>query len=77
MKQETKRTTVYLEPALHKALRHKAAETEHSISEIVNEAIRQNLLEDFEDLAAFEARRGEPDLVFEDVLKDLKRRGKL
>ena len=57
MKQETKRTTVYLEPALHKALRHKAAETEHSISEIVNEAVRQNLLEDFEDLAAFEAEK--------------------
>lgn len=77
MRQETKRTTVYLEPALHKALRLKAAETDYSISEIINEAIKQSLLEDFEDLDAFERTRKEPDLVFEDVLKDLKRRGRL
>ena len=40
-------------------------------------AVRQTLAEDAEDLAAFEARAREPNLAFEDVLKDLKRRGQL
>jgi hypothetical protein len=72
-----KRATVYFEPSLHRALRVKAAETEQSVSELVNAAVRSTLAEDADDLAAFEARAKEPNLDFEDVLKDLKRRGKL
>ena len=72
-----KRATVYFDPTLHRALRLKAAETDQSLSELVNEAIRQSLAEDAEDLAAFEARAREPSLPFEAVLKDLRRRGKL
>ena len=74
---KVKRATVYLDPALHRALRVKAAETEKSLSELVNAAVRQSLTEDAADLAVFEARANEPVLAFEDVLKDLKRRGKL
>ena len=73
----TKRTTVYIDPDLHRALRLKAAETERSISDLVNEAVRLSMLEDAEDLASFEERRMEPNLDFEEVLKDLKQRGKL
>ena len=76
-KRAPKRATVYFDPGLHKALRVKAAQTERSLSELVNAAIRQSLAEDAEDLAAFEDRAREPSLAFEDVLKDLKRRGKL
>jgi hypothetical protein len=72
-----KRATVYLDPTLHRALRVKAAETENSLSDLVNAAVRQSLSEDAADLAIFEARAREPALAFEDVLKDLKRRGKL
>ena len=72
-----KRATVYFEPYLHKPLRLKAAETDSSISELVNEAVKAALAEDAEDLAAFEERSSEPSLRFEDVLKDLKKRGKL
>jgi hypothetical protein len=74
---KAKRATIYLEPMLHRALRLKAAETEKSVSDIVNAAVRQSLSEDAADLAVFEARAREPVLPFEDVLKDLKRRGKL
>jgi hypothetical protein len=70
-----KRSTVYFEPTIHKALRLKAAETDRSLSEIVNEAVKLSLAEDAEDLAAFEERAKEPNLAFEDVLKDLKRSG--
>jgi len=72
-----RRATVYLDPELHRALRVKAAETDQSISELVNAAVRQTLAEDAEDLAAFRGRTKEPNLDFESVLKDLRRRGKL
>jgi plasmid stability protein len=72
-----KRTTVYLELDLHKALKIKAAETDHSVSELISEAVRRSLLEDAEDLAVFGKRAGEPNLAFEAVLKDMRRRGRL
>ncbi|MCE2453783.1 MAG: CopG family transcriptional regulator [Nitrospinae bacterium] len=72
-----KRATVYFEPALHRALRLKAAEIDSSVSELVNEAVREALAEDAENLAAFEARKKEPGLMFENVVKDLRRRGKI
>ena len=72
-----KRATVYFDPYLHRALRLKAAETDRSISELVNEAVKAALAEDANDLEAFEMREKEPDYAFEDVVKDLKRRGKI
>lgn len=77
MKTAIKRATVYFDSQIHRALRLKAAETDKSISELVNDAVRLNLAEDAEDLAAFEERANEPNLTFEDVLKDLRKRGKL
>jgi len=73
----TKRATVYFDPAMHKALRIKAAATSRSLSELVNEAVRLTLAEDAADLAAFEERRDEPLLSFEEVLKDLKKHGRI
>ncbi|OGT36192.1 MAG: CopG family transcriptional regulator [Gammaproteobacteria bacterium RBG_16_51_14] len=75
MNNTQKRSTVYFDPVIHRALRLKAAETDRSLSEIVNEAVRLSLAEDAEDLAAFKERAREPNLAFEDVLKDLKRSG--
>ncbi len=72
-----KRATVYFDPELHRALRVKAAETERSLSDLVNEAVQLSLAEDAEDLAAFEDRANEPSLPYENVVKDLKRRGKI
>ena len=60
MATQTKRATIYFDPVLHKALRLKAAETSRSITEIVNEAVREALSEDAEDLAAFDERKREP-----------------
>jgi len=77
MKTETKRATVYFETDIHRALRIKAAETERSISELVNEAVKLALAEDAEDIEAFRTRESEPDLPFEDVVRDLKKRGRI
>jgi len=72
-----KRATVYFDPELHRALRLKAAETDRSMSDLVNEAVQLSLAEDADDLAAFEDRVNELSLPYEDVVKDLKRRGKI
>ena len=74
---QQKRATVYFDPYLHRALRLKAAETDRSISELVNEAVQSALAEDADDIEAFDVREKEADYSFEDVVKDLKRRGKL
>jgi hypothetical protein len=72
-----KKATIYLDEKLHRALRRKAAQTDSSVSKLVNDAVREALAEDAEDLAVFEERAQEPRLLFEDVLKDMKRRGSL
>lgn len=71
---ELNRTTVYLEPRLHRALKVKAATTDQSISELVNEAVREALREDAIDLEALRKRHHEPRIPLERVLADLKRR---
>ncbi len=72
-----KRSTVYLEPELHRALRLKAVETERTISDTINDAVRSNLAEDAEDLESFRKRAKGPTLSFEQVIRDLRRRGKV
>jgi plasmid stability protein len=73
----TKRSTIYLDPELHRALRIKAAETERSLSDLVNEAVKYALIEDSLDLKSLEERKDEPLVRFEDVLKKLKKNGKI
>ncbi len=74
---QSRRATVYFDPNIHRALRLKAAASEKSISDIVNDAVKLTLAEDAEDLEAFEERKREPNLDFEQFVKALKRRGKL
>ena len=77
MPEPVKRATIYLDPALHRALRLKAASSNRTVSDLVNEAVRQSLREDQEDLAAFTERVAEPTLSYEALLDDLKAHGKL
>jgi hypothetical protein len=77
MTQTAKRSTIYFDPALHRALRLKAAETDRSMSDLVNDAVKRALAEDADDLAAFAERAAEPSLSFEAVVKALKADGKI
>ncbi len=77
MNQALRRSTIYLDPDLHRALRIKAAETDRSISELISDAVKSALAEDVDDLQAFEERASEPDLLFETVVRALKADGKL
>ncbi len=74
---ETKRTTVYLDEETARALRVKAKGNKTSVSSLVNEAVKRSLAEDAEDLEGIEEIEKEPDIPFEDVVKDLKKRGKI
>jgi hypothetical protein len=47
------------------------------VSELVNDAVRNALAEDQEDLAAFEERAAEPLLSYEELLNDLKAHGQI
>ena len=73
----TKRATIYLDPAIHRILKVKALESDLSVSEIVNEALKHELQEDQEDLAAFTQRVKEPTISYEKLLKKLKTDGKI
>lgn len=77
MSEPSKRSTVYFDPQLHAALRLKAAHTNRSVSDLVNDAVRAALAEDQEDLAAFEERVAEPTMSYEALLDDLKAHGKI
>ena len=77
MTDQNKRTTIYLEPNLHKALRLKAVAISRSVSEIVNSAVRLTLSEDAEDISAFEERDREPLISYEEMLKRLKQDGSI
>ena len=77
MSETSKRSTVYFEPELHRALRIKAVHTRRTLSDLVNDAVRTALREDQEDLSAFDERAGEPTISYEDLLKDLKAHGKI
>jgi plasmid stability protein len=76
MAELAKRTTIYLDPDLHRALRIKSVHTQRSMSALVNEALRMATREDQEDLAAFEERAGEPTFTYEGLLKELQAHGK-
>ena len=77
MTDPARRSTVYFDPEVHRALRLKAASTQRSLSDLVNDAVRQALREDQEDLVAFEERAEEPTMSYEALLADLKAHGKL
>ena len=77
METTVKRATIYLDEILHKALKIKALETSRSISDLVNSAVKEALAEDAEDLAAFEDRENEPLLSYDEMVKRLRRDGRI
>ena len=77
MTELTKRSTVYLEPELHKALRLKSVETSRSMSDLINDAIRDELAADADDLAVFRIRQDETTIAFEEFVNELKRNGRI
>lgn len=73
----TERTTIYLEPKLHQALKMRSAEAGRSVSVLINDYLREQLLEDIEDLQAFHERADEPVMSYESLLQELQADGKI
>jgi len=77
MATQTKRATIYFDPELHKALKIKALETSRSITDLVNQAVRESLSEDAEDILAYEERKDEKVLSYDQMLKKLRKDGRI
>lgn len=77
MTTQAKRATIYFDPELHKALKLKSVETSRTITDLVNEAVREALSEDAEDIIAFEKRKGEPLITYDQMIKRLKKNGSI
>ena len=77
MTTQTKRATIYFDPVIHKALKFKSIETSKSISTLVNMAVKEALSEDAEDILSFEDRIDEPLVSFSDMVKRLKKDGRI
>lgn len=73
----SKRSTIYFSPMIHQALKLKAASTDTSVSELVDEAVRLLMQEDQEDLQSISDRVSEPVISYEVLLNDLKKHGKI
>ena len=77
MATQTKRATIYFDPSIHQALKFKSIETSRSISTLVNEAVKAALSEDADDIMAYEARTNESLISFSDMVKRLKKDGRI
>lgn len=72
-----RRATVRLDPELHRALREEAARNDRSVSELVNTAVRRSLGDSPRSIRPLAPLPETSELLFESVLKRLKRRRKI
>ena len=77
MSTQAKRATIYFDPDLHKALKLKALETSRSITDLVNQAVKEALSEDVEDILAFEERKNETLISYDQMVKKLRKDGRI
>lgn len=77
MRSAARRSTGSIDAKLHRGLRAKARRTDRSIAELVDEAVKRSLAEDAEDVAAFEQRARERSHDFTQVVRRLRRGGRL
>lgn len=77
MSTQAKRATIYFDPDIHKALKIKSLETSRSITDLVNQAVKEALSEDVEDILAFEERKNEPLISYDQMVKKLRKDGRI
>lgn len=71
------RTTITLNDKIYKALRIRAAESGESVSSVIEDAIKEQVLEDLDDLQTVKERENESALDFRMFVKELKADGLL
>jgi hypothetical protein len=71
------RTTITLNDKVFRALKLRAVETDGSISQLVEDAIKYQLLEDLEDIEDAHKRKAEPAYSFDELVKEFQAEGLL
>jgi hypothetical protein len=71
------RTTITMNDKMFKILKMRAAETDESISRLVEDAVKYQILEDFEDIEDAEKREKESTHSFDDLVAQFKAEGLL
>ncbi len=71
------RTTVTLNDTVYRALKIRAAQTDESVSKIIEDAIKYQILEDMEDIEDAQKRAGEPIYSFDSLVSEFKAEGLL
>jgi hypothetical protein len=71
------RTTITLNDRIYKALKLRAAESGESISNMVETAVKYQVLEDLEDIQTLKERENESAIDFKTFVKELKADGLL
>ena len=69
------RTTITLNDTIYKALRIRAAESVETVSAVVEDAVKEQVLEDLDDLQTVKERENEPAIDFKTFVKELKADG--
>lgn len=70
-------TTIYLNPKIARAIKVKAALSDKSVSDLVNDALSQKLRQDAEDRRIYRETKGQKGRPLEDALEDMKKDGLL
>jgi len=71
------RTTITFNDKLFRALKLRAVETDTSISDVVEQAVTHQILEDAEDMEDALARKGEATYSFDELLIEFQSEGLL
>lgn len=69
------RTTVNLNEKLLKSLKQRALDTDATVSTLIEQAVANQLLEDYEDIESAAAREHEPTHSFESLVTEFKAEG--
>lgn len=72
-----KRATIYFDPEIHKAIKIKSAILNKSISEVVDEVLRNEFIEDLDDISIYKERISEPTISYEKALMELRKNGQI
>ncbi|HUC96044.1 MAG TPA: hypothetical protein VMR16_00040 [Candidatus Saccharimonadales bacterium] len=71
------RTTITINDKLFRALKMRAIEADESVSKLVEDAVKYQILEDLEDIEDAKARENEPSYSFDNLVATLKTEGLL
>lgn len=71
------RTTITINDTLFHLLKVRAAESDETVSQLIEEAVKFQMLEDFEDIEDAEKRQAEPAHAFDDLVAQFKTEGLL